>query len=339
MQTNSLRLAGSSDPAKNGVSFIGSKKIFWKVVDELTLAREIRGYESVAQYYPVPKLYGHLYLGDGQYALCFGYEESVGEEKGLLVDLFATQESLGNDFATIIQMYRDAFLKTLTKQDSTSSDIFFSDRVRERIPAYYSADFLNTDQNFVFNEHPIHIQPSGIVDDIKQYFSDRQNSWSIVSQCDPNDLNIGTLPVLFDYTAGGYVPLMAEFATLFWYQLAQGSYLAPIYNKEAFKDHQRIYATMDKVSLVQNHLTHIPSDLRIQFLKEYMTQVIQPCLAKIPDDYNWYEEFKNHLAMKILGVFNISKMEKKDMLLSLGYLHLFYTANIPNIEDLFKLID
>lgn len=68
MQTNSLRLAGSSAPAKDGVFFIGSKKIFWKVVDELTLAREIRGYESVAQYYPVPKLCGHLYLGDGQYA-------------------------------------------------------------------------------------------------------------------------------------------------------------------------------------------------------------------------------------------------------------------------------
>lgn len=339
MQTNSPRLAGSSDSTKNGVSFIGNKKIFWKVVDEPALAREIEGYESVAQYYPVPKLYGHLYLGDGQYALCFEYEESIGEEKGLLVDLFSTQERLGGGFAVIIQMYRDAFLKTLSKRNTTSSDVFFSERVRERIPAYYSTGFLSTDHEFVFNNRSVYIQPDIIVNDIKQYFSSRSDSWSVISQCDPNDLNIGTLPVLFDYTAGGYVPLMAEFATLFWYQLAQGSYLAPIYNKEAFKDHQRIYARMDEVSLVQNRLTHVPNNLRIQFLREYVTQVIQPCLANMPDDFNWYEEFKNHFAMKILGVFNISKMEKKDMLLSLGYLHLFYTANIPNIEDLFKLID
>jgi len=339
MQINSPRLAIFSDSIKNGVSLIGNKKIFWKVVDEPTLAREIKGYESVAQYYPVPKLYGHLYLGDGQYALCFEYEKSVGAEKGLLVDLFATQERLGDDFAVILQMYRDAFLKTLSKRNSTSSDVFFSERVRERMSSYYSAGFLGTDHEFVFNNRSVHVQPDIIVNDIKQYFSNRPDSWSVVSQCDPNDLNIGTLPVLFDYTAGGYVPLMAEFATLFWYQLAQGSYLALIYNKEAFKDHQSIYTRVDEVSLVQNHLAHIPNNLRIQFVKAYVTQVIQPCFANIPADYNWYEEFKNHLAVKILGVFNVAKMGKKDMLLSLGYLHLFYTAKIANIEDLFKLVD
>lgn len=327
-------------PERSGSLRLGKQEVFWKLIPTEYLIREIDGYKSVSRHFPVPKLYGSSKLGKGESILFFQYDDSVGEEKGLLVDLFATRNNLDKDFVRIIKMYREVFLKTLSKSKSTASNIFFSERMRNRIPAYYSRGFLSKDFDFALNGRSIHVNLGVIVKEMQSFFSKGRNELSVVSQCDPNDLNIGIKPILFDYTAGGKVPLMAEFATLFWYQLAQGDYFSLKYNASAFKRHKRIYKRMNKVLFSRGNLKHNPEKLRILFLREYVKQVIKPCLAKTPAYTRWFDEFKNYLAMKIIGVFDVSKMSEKDLLLSLGYLDLFYHAtDINDVEDLFKLID
>lgn len=324
---------------KTGSINLGTQRLFYKLVKESELKRELSGYKTLAKHYPVPKFYDVSKIADNQYVFLFEKEGSIGKNEGLLIDLFATRNHLDKDFIRIIKLYKNVFLKTLTKSSDTSSCIFFSDRVQNRLPIYYQKSFLNKKFVFTLNGRSINMELGVIVNKIERFFSAKKKRWSVVSQCDPNDLNIGIRPVIFDFTAGGMVPLMAEFATLFWYQLAQGSYLSLKYNDQAFKEHRHIYKRMNRVDMIGTSIKHIPSKLRVQFLEEYIEQVIEPCFDKISDFSGWYEEFKNYIAMKIIGVFNVSEMDKKDMLLSLGYLYLFYeTTNITEPRDLLKLI-
>lgn len=339
MALGTLKGIANKKSDKTGSINLGTQKLFYKLVKENELESELSGYKTLKKYYPVPKFYGANKIADNQHIFLFEDEESIGKNRGLLVDLFATRNHLDKDFVRIIKLYRNVFLKTLVMSSDTSSDMFFSDRVQNRLPAYYSKSFLDIKFTFSLNERDIEMKLGVLMKKINTFFSSKKKRWSVVSQCDPNDLNIGTRPVIFDFTAGGRVPLMAEFATLFWYQLAQGSYLSLKYNKQAFKEHQRIYKRMNRVDIIGANIKHIPSKLRIQFLEEYIEQVIEPCFDKIPNFSGWYEEFKNYIAMKIIGVFNVSEMGKKDMLLSLGYLNLFYEAtDITEPRDLLELI-
>ena len=65
-----------------------------------------------------------------------------------------------------------------------------------------------------------------------------------------------------------------------------------------------------------------------------------PVIKNIGIYDDWYNDFKNYFAMKVLAVFDVSKMSKKDMLLSLGYLELFYNnLDIKNLKDLKEVVN
>jgi hypothetical protein len=167
----------------------------------------------------------------------------------------------------------------------------------------------------------------------------KKNEYCVISQCDPNDLNIGTKPIILDYFGGGYNPLMAEFAILFWYCVAQGNYFSVVYNKKEYTNHPAIIKMIDKVTFDKGRLSHYPSNKRIKFLINYIKKVIAPLVKEMPKNYDWYEDFKNYLAMRIISVFDISKMEEKDRLLSLAYLDIFYNkSEIKKTSQLIELI-
>lgn len=325
---------------KTGDFVLGEDRFFFKVLDKQNFTREYTGYKNISKYFPVPRLiYASLSMKkDG--LLIFEYEDTVDKNRGLLVDQFAHKKKIDKDFINILNLYKNVFLKTLKKSDGTAADIFFKDRVKTRLHQYHKSSFIKKNVNFYFNESQISGDLVKVFMGINTFFNKKNTKWCVISQCDPNDLNIGTKPIIFDYIAGGSVPLMAEFATFFWYQLAQGSYLSLKYNRDAFVDHKDIYKSMDFVKLNGGKLKHTPSPLRLAFIKEYINHIIKPCFEQIPfeDRENWYEEFKNYLAMKIIGVFDISKMSKKDRLLSIGYLHLFYDAKVVSFDDLVNLV-
>lgn len=326
---------------KTGFFELAESGFFFKVMDKQNFIKERDGYKKISKYFPVPKLIYASPSVKEKGLLIFEYENTIGKNRGLLVDKFAHEEKFDKDFKIILDLYRDVFLKTLKKDEGVASHIFFKDRVENRLSNYYKPSFIKRDFDFNINGRKISGDLSKIFKSIKLFFKNQNRQWCIVSQCDPNDLNIGTKPIIFDYTAGGSVPLMAEFATFFWYQLAQGSYLSLKYNSKAFVGHEDIYKKMDHVELKGKKLIHTASNLRIIFIQEYIKHVIKPCFEKISaeETVDWYEQFKNYLAMKILGVFNVSKMCKKDQLLSIGYLHLFYNSRVASPEHLMRLIN
>ena len=325
---------------KTGILKLGTEKLFYKILNKKDFNLELKGYKALSNHYPVPQLLSTNKISEDSYCMLFEREISVGIEKGLLVDLFANKKKLDKKFFKIIKLYQKVFKKTLTQTKNISCHIFFSDRVNNRLPKYYNQVFLNKKFNFSLNGGKIDLKLEDVVNELRKYFKRKTFYWSVISQCDPSGLNIASLPVIFDYTAGGNVPLMAEFASLFWHQLFHENYLALKYNPKAFNNHRAIYKKIDKVIMEGDKIVHIPMKLRMEFLEMYIKKVINPCFSKIGDYPDWFNDFKNFFVMRIIGVYNVSKMAKKDILLSLGYLSIFYYAkNIKKPEDLLELID
>ena len=65
----------------------------------------------------------------------------------------------------------------------------------------------------------------------ERYFKAESYLECFLSQGDPNVLNIGTKPILFDYTTSGYNSIIAEFCTCTWSILFNDLYFAPKYHK------------------------------------------------------------------------------------------------------------
>ena len=324
----------------SGVWKSGDICLFYKILKKSDYAREISGYENIQDFYPVPELL-LKYKTNNTGLLVFEYEKSIGLNQGLLSDVYV---KYGNHYKiaqkNVINMYKNSFLRTLKKTKSNSSTIFFEDRVPTRLKKFYPDSFWNQYNNFhlKLNDKEITLTIRHIQSSIINFFNNnkKRNNWSVISQCDPGDLNIGIKPIIFDYLAGGYNPIMAEFAAFFWYNLAQNSYFSPIYNKITFQNHPNVLSNLDLVNMDHNRLTHKIDRRRKLFIEKYIDNILEPIFLKINDYPDWYEHFKNYLAMRILCVFDLAQMPTKDVVLSLAYLDFFYNKNISTLSDLKK---
>ena len=142
---------------------------------------------------------------------------------------------------------------------------------------------------------------------------------------------------MFDYTASGYVPLMCEFAVFSWYTLIQGEYFSLKYNEKALKNHKKMLEKMNKVMIKDNIITQDIRNMRNEAVEYYAKNVIEPVLNKL-DYQDWYTDFKNYFAMKLLAVFMFNNLDEKDVLLTLGYFNLLYKNDVKSIDELLKLL-
>lgn len=325
-----------------GVLTLDNFNYFYKILYIEDYKKEIYGYEIIKKFFPVPNLV-FKDINNSKGLLIYEYEKSVGFNKGLLVDLFI-RDNMNNlkKQKKILILYKNVFLKTIKKTNKNSSKIFFEERINSRLKKFYNNKFIDKYDGLKirFNNRQIVLNIKKIKENVEKYFSNNKKKWSVVSQCDPGDLNIGIKPVIFDYLGGGYNPIMAEFAVFFWYNIAQNNYFSPIYNKNTFVNHPRIFNKLDKVELSADRLNHKINNKRKLFLFNYIDNVLAPTLKETSGYDDWYEDLKNYLAMRILCVFNVAKMERKDLLLSLVYLEIFYNnQNIFKLSDLKKMVD
>ncbi len=323
-----------SNTSRFGKIKINKNPLFLKTLSRKDAEKELCGYEAISEFYPVPVFLFSLNVGRNTVSL-YEYENTIGKDKGLLVDYFAVNRKLGKKYYEIIGLYKKIFLKTLHRDSGKCADVFFSDRIETRIKKFYPQKFVKIYQGkkIKINGNEVVLNLKKILQDLCGYFKDRKNTWTVISQCDPNDLNIGIKPVFFDYFGGGRVPLTAEFATFFWYNLVQGSYLSPIYNRESFKEHEGILSKLDEVAVIGQEINHKVSPIRQKAILLYIERVVRPVMQKIPNFDFFNSEFRNYLAMKILAVFDVSKMKQKDRLLCLAYLQFFYDQSFSNIDD------
>lgn len=339
---------GSGEEKTKGAILVDGVRFYCKIQDWDLCKKEMSGYSFVKKYYPVPEFLTIIKISNTKGAVISTYDETIGENKGLLADIFSRGFFTSNEkeeVLKIIDLYSLVFEKTFTKSMHSASDIFFIDRIKTRIERFYDEFFIKKTEeikNFNLNGFNVKLETEKVLSSIKEFFKDKKETWCIISQCDPNDLNIGTKPIIFDYLAGGANPLMAEFATLFWYSIAQGQYLSLKYNKSSFHGHERMFSLQSELVVNNGDMSFYVADSRKYFLIGYINKIVQPLYEKALKEDNWvswYDEFKNYLAMKIIGVFDVSKMEQSDMLLSLGFLQFFYDLKVKEPNDLIMIIE
>ena len=320
----------------NGVFQIGCIKYFYKILNEKEFKMEKIGYDKLNKYYKLPRL---ISLDKKNKIVIYEYNEINKKNKGLLVDYFASNNFLTKEYYGILNEYKDVFDKTINYTKKGNCKIFFEDRLKTRLKKNieYIKNLELDNKEYIFNGKKVIIKPLSINEDINNYFKKINKEWCVISNCDPNDLNICMDHTMFDYTGGGNVPLMSEFAVFTCYNLIQGEYLSLKYNKKAFKNHDNIYKYINKCNFKSNNINHKPRKIRIDAIEYYAKNIIAPILKK-KEYVEWYNDFKNYFAIKLLAVFNFDKMNKKDIELSLCYMQLFYEAKINSINGLLKFI-
>ena len=315
---------------------VGDFKLFYKILDINDYNRELKGYNIVKKYYDVEKLLINL-SNNKTGILIYEYDEEIGNDKGLLVDYYASNEKLDKQFYNIIDIYKQVFKATLNYTFTNSCNIFYKDRVDSRLRKYYNHDFLekySKNEKITFNGKNIEINLKLIKEELEKYYSENKKYWSIISQCDPTDLNITMKGRIIDYLGGGENPLMAEFAMFFWQNVCIGNYFAIKYNSKYFCNHPKIKSKIDTVEFnhANNTLFHYIRNIRLESIIYYIDELLIPLMDSI-NYIDWYRDLKNFIGIKILTIFDLNIMEEKDIFLSLCYLHVFYSNDFETPEE------
>jgi len=323
-----------------GAVEVGGKRLFFKRLEHAEYYRELQGYNAIHEWYPTARLLGSSRnQTDG--IILFDYEDSVEHDSGLLVDVVAA----GGDAAAAIRpmwaIFADVFIRTAKLANGTTSDIFFADRVGTRLPIFYLPEYIEAwnGRQVNLNGRRIAIRLDEILADIRMYFNQRTDTLCVLSQCDPNDLNLGLKPILFDYAGGGMNPLMAELATLIWYNAVQGSYLAPKYNTKAFIGHEAIIGKICEPRRLRDGLEFQIPQIRHELISSYLNIVVIPVIAHADPAWDWGRELRVYLAMRALAVFDVSKFDDIDQEVTLGILQLIYDTLPTDVGQLTNLIE
>lgn len=320
---------------KNGIhgSFIiGKEKLFFKVLNKRDYEYELQGYDILKNYYNVAKRYS--IIDERENIIFYKYNNNVDCNKGLLVDYFAKHNHLNEEYKKILNIYYNVFKKTLNFGTKGNCRMFFEERLDTRllnnVNSKYFYNFENTE--YFFNRKKVIINNFKIYQSIIEYFTREKKSWNVISNADPNDMNICTDGMLFDYTAGGYVPLMCEFAVFVCYNLIQSEYLSIKYQKNIFEQHNRIYKHLRNISVLKNSVNFNARKIRVEAIKEYINKIVKPLLKNI-DYKDWYNDFKNYCAMKLLAVYNFNEFAKKDVIFIIVLLNAIYNQDFDHIEE------
>ena len=323
----------------NGIFSIDKIKIFYKILNNDEFKMEQYGYDKIRQYYKVPKKYFEI-ENDNKNVVGYEYYNTKLKDKNLLVSYFAKNDFLTKKYIGLLNIFSSVFKNTIKKIESDNCHIFFEDRINTRLKNNINNAIVKKiyNKDFNINNNHIKINIYECYDNVIKYFNKNKKQWCIISQCDPNDMNICIDGTIFDYTAGGFVPLMAEFAVFTCYNLVQAEYLSLLYNKKTFINNNDIYKFLNKVSINDKNIRHNMRKIRIDAIILYIEKVIKPILEKI-EYINWYEDFKNYFFMKLLAVYNYNEMSEKDILLALSYAVLFYNKDFNNINELIEFIE
>ena len=317
----------------NGVLQIYDSKIFYKVLGKEEYNHELNGYKLIRKYYRTPEqIFSFVFKGKG----FIGYEYL--EDKTLLLEYFIHNNILNKQYIKVFDIYKEVFMKTITLRKPSNSVLLFENRIDTRLKENYNYILTNNYNNtfVMYNGEKIMIDISTIYKSVRQFFKNNKKRVCVVSQCDPNDLNICLDGTMFDFTSGGYVPLMGEFATFFWYNFGQAEYLSIKYNKNAFNKYD---ITNFNTEINENNIEYKPRLIRQQAIDNYILLInkVMKFYNEKEYDNNWFNEFKNYLAMKILAVFNFKEMESKDIKFSLAFISKVYNYDYKDINNLKKL--
>lgn len=308
-----------------------NQECFFKIKSKKNALREKNYSERASKFFPNPKILGTKKYPKKQ-CLIYPYEKSP-----LLIDLIMNCEKTGiltkknkKSINQIMKIWKKAFLKRKISSEKSPSDELFKKRVKERLMKWYSRSKI---KNLVIelNKNPPQ-EIKRIIYETEKYFRKNKEKLKIFSQGDPHSMNISTKPLFFDFEYSGLNDFNAEISIFIWAIFAQEGYFFPRYEKTYFNSHLPDLKSIQKNSPIEFDYTikknyckvkldYSPSKIRKYILQEYFKKIISPIIKKYPSEK---AGLKYYLAMRILGVSNLNKMNERDKILALSMLVYFW---------------
>ena len=324
----------------NGIAIYNNKKCFFKIVDEEYFIKEINGY--LISYKKIPTMEiiftKHLF-NSKKYLIAYTFDNNIKKSTGLLNDVLVKNDLKNNiskfdkeQINKVLNMYNDIYSSAREYHSYCPSNIFFIDRIYTRLQKWYlnSKKIKNTviyynNEKFILNE---------ILNEIFIYFEENNQTkrQCILTQGDPNTLNISTKPCLFDLATAGYNPIIGELAITIISTLIYDNYFCPKYHSKSYFLHEKALEQYEyfkpRLKVEKNkNIIHIQSNIvtsnvRKKYILDYL---------KMLENNNilMNEEIKYYILMRLLCVFNLRNMELIDYYYSLFMVCYFY-KNIGN---------
>ena len=283
-----------------GLCLYKDKKAFYKTVFT-NIENEIKGYELVSKYFQVPKLICY-----NENMILYEYIEDFLDKS--LYDYLYINPKLHIDYPLILNQYKESLkhIKQVEEQE-LKNDLFYQQRVS--ILEKYSKNPEYQDYQDLFLT-------------IKDKISKKKKLHAFVSQGDPTDTNITTTGIFCDFENGGYNSIVGELAIFIISILSHGAWIYPKYNSKVYcikKSKQKNLNITDKnIELILNYLEFFKTNLNDQVIKELN------------------EYLKYYICFRILTPIDIDSMDKKDKMLILKELSLFYQTK--NLEEIIQMI-
>ena len=232
----------------------------------------------------------------------------------------------------ILSIYNDIYSSSIEYRSYCPSNIFFIDRIYTRLQKWYlNSKKLNNTIIYCNNEK---IALNEILNEIYTYFEKNicTKRQCVLTQGDPNTLNISTKPCFFDLATAGYNPIIGELAITIISTLIYDNYFCPKYHPKSYYLHETALEqykcfepklTVEKNKNVINIKSNIiTSNVRKKYILKYL-EILENNNIQID------EEIKYYILMRLLCVFDIRKMDHIDYYYSLFMICYFY-KNIKN---------
>ena len=324
----------------NGCAIYQKRKCFFKITDEDYFVKEINGYLISYKEIPTMTILFVKYLSHcKKYLIAYNFNNKVKENSGLLNDILVKNDktnirdkSIDRELKNILDAYSTIYSGKKVFRSYCPSNIFFIERINSRLDKWYMncSDF----KKIIIINDKYNFNLQNILKETKEYFLNNKNKkhQCILCQGDPNTLNISSTPCFFDLATAGYNPIIGELAITIISTLIYDNYFCPKYHSESYYLHE---LAIEQASLFEPNLHYkyntsniyinsniITSDIRKKYILSYLE-----ILKK--NNIHIGKEIKYYIIMRLLCVFNVRKMSKKDYYYSL-YLVCYFYKNIDN---------
>lgn len=318
------------------------ERYFFKLLKNDEAYKELQGYFLLLGKFNISEMYEILKYKNYSFII-FKYDSTIDTDKGLLNDFLVENDNIENlkeehykSIRIIINELLKGIKEKITLQDYPMKK-FFNDRIDNRLKKWYKENLI-----IEFQKKKYYLDE--IILKTERYFKTESYLECFLSQGDPNVLNIGTKPILFDYTTSGYNSIIAEFCTCTWSILFNDLYFAPKYHKASYYNHEKIltesrqYNNLIKYEIYQNIVKITEAQIKTTKIRKiFMLEYIEN-LKK--ENVKIGKEFIFYMAMRILCIFNLNEMDQTDKIYSLYILIALIEKTEENsTNDMIEIIE
>ena len=299
----------------NGAITINGKRHFFKLLSKIDAQNEIKGFFLIFGNISVANIEKVIVLKNVVF-LMHEYDYSVRNNDGLLNDLFVKCEKNETTFEKVKDKVDKIINEYIRPWKNTKYEVnypmqkFYNERVEGRLISWYKDSSWLDEEVTVNGKYTL--KPRIIYDEIIEFFNKQEETLCILSQGDPNCMNIGIKPIFFDYATSGYNAVEAEIAAMIWSIIFADLYLCPKYHRNSYNLHEDIYDYLNNYRPEINiDISHGTKNVNIQaFTSKIRKYFVQKTLenANLKLDKN----IKYYLFMRLLCIFNINTMDEED---------------------------